>query len=78
MLNLEREPDVVEIETEEGEKGDAIVRFASSQTGLEIFLRAASVHPRFVKMRWNTPLPEGTLAFGDQFERLQGNAHFGP
>jgi alpha-galactosidase len=78
MLNLERKPDVIEVETDEGKTGDAVVRFAKTDFGLEIYLRASSVHPRFVKMRWNTPLPEGTLAFGDQFERLQGNAHFGP
>src|SRR5574344_1398850 len=78
MLNLERKPDAVIIETDEGSIGDAVLRFERTSAGFGVYLRAKNVHPRLIKMRWNFAFPIGTLAFGDQFERLQGDAHFGP
>jgi hypothetical protein len=76
-MNLMRKPDYIAIETDEGMTGDALVSFAIDETGMAIRLQASTVHPRFVKMRWKNPFPDALSATGDEFERLQGDVHFG-
>jgi alpha-galactosidase len=76
-MNLMRKPDRVEIETDEGFLGDAELTFTPQKNALDVLLTASNVHPRMVKMRWENPFPDALSVTGDEFERLQGNAHFG-
>jgi alpha-galactosidase len=77
MMDLMRKPDCLEIETDEGFVGDAQVTFDREEKGLAVRLTASSVHPRFVKMRWENSFENALSATGDEFERLQSDACFG-
>lgn len=75
--DIERKPDVLKVECDEKESPDVKVDFEATDEGFKIYLTAETSHPRLLKMRWNHSFVGPLSCFGDEFERLQGDAHFG-
>lgn len=77
-----RIPDYVEIETEETNKllpgaeqvayKDVNVTFAATEEGLNVRITATESGLSWIKLRWNTPMPDGASYMGCTFERNYG------
>ncbi|MFC8731071.1 hypothetical protein ACFT5B_01255 [Luteimicrobium sp. NPDC057192] len=73
----EHEPRRATAGTDGWESGDVVVRAAGGPAGLDLSVEAGGMLSR-IALRWDEPLPEGSLVLGDAWERAYGDLRWEP
>lgn len=76
MIEIQRRPDTVEIQVEDGAVTDAAVEFEEKSDRLTVLLTAKNDRPRFIVMRWRGVIDRPVQIHGDDWERLSGDKCF--